>query len=238
MRGVKPGPHECWRAFKFWIVFLLAAGFLIGSFNFIFRVAEPLFPLLVFMGDLPPALLYILGPFVFLSLYDFFNYWMHRAQHRWFWKQHRIHHSITHLSALNSYFHPTEHLFRIIMIYAPLYFLFGRVAAGWTVAAAMLNAMQGYYVHSPIRWDHGPFKHVLVNNAFHRVHHSVEQRHFEKNFGAFTPLWDWLFGTAYFPSKDEWPETGVWDFGEPETVGDYVLMSDIIRVRENSRFGV
>jgi sterol desaturase/sphingolipid hydroxylase (fatty acid hydroxylase superfamily) len=36
-------------------------------------------------------------------------------------------------------------------------------------------------------------------------------------------LWDHLFGTAYVPREDEWPDTGVENFPEPATVSQYLL---------------
>jgi len=167
---------------------------------------------------------YILGPLAFLLVYDFFNYWMHRAQHKWFWRQHAIHHSIENLSAINSYFHPTEPLFRLACITFPMTFLFGVDGAGASVLAAMLDAAYGNFIHSPISVHFGRFgRFFLVDNRYHRIHHSVEGRHFDKNFATATPIWDVLFGTAHFPAADEWPDTGVHDQPEPRTVGDYLL---------------
>jgi hypothetical protein len=39
-----------------------------------------------------------------------------------------------------------------------------------------------------------------------------------------SPLWDDLFGTAYFPRADEWPAVGLSDVAEPKTIADYLLM--------------
>lgn len=223
-RGAKPSKAETWKAAKFWAVFLIADAVILGTFRHLDQEITPLFDLKAGIGMLPWWAALFVGPIGFLIIYDFFNYWMHRAQHKWFWRQHRIHHSITHLSAFNGYFHPTEPLFRLVSIYVPLTVLFGYGGAGWTVAMSMLTTAHGYYVHSPTALNFGPLRAVFVDNAFHRVHHSVETQHFDKNFGAFTTLWDRLFGTAYFPAKDEWPDTGVWDYPEAETLRAYVSL--------------
>jgi sterol desaturase/sphingolipid hydroxylase (fatty acid hydroxylase superfamily) len=223
-RGRAPLRHETVKALKFWTIFICAGAVIGTAYRALPLDFEPLIDLRPHLRNLPPWLYYTLAPFILLCIYDFFNYWMHRAQHKWFWKQHRIHHSVRNLSALNSYFHPTEHIFRIVMIMVPLGLVFGGGAAGFGVAVAMLNTAQGYYVHAPTRFNYGPFRAIMVDNAFHRVHHSIEHRHFDKNFGAFTTLWDRLFGTAYWPAKDEWPETGVHDFAECETMGEYLTM--------------
>jgi sterol desaturase/sphingolipid hydroxylase (fatty acid hydroxylase superfamily) len=61
-----------------------------------------------------------------------------------------------------------------------------------------------------------------MDNRFHRLHHSVEERHFDKNFGLTTPLWDLLFGTLCVPAKDEWPETGLADQPEVGGLADFL----------------
>ena len=71
------------------------------------------------------------------------------------------------------------------------------------------------WIHSPTRFHFGPLRAVFVDNRYHRIHHSLEERHFDRNFGAFTTLWDRLFGTHHAPSSDEWPDVGLDGVGEP-----------------------
>ena len=90
-------------------------------------------------------------------------------------------------------------------------------------AIELLVSLQGYYLHSPVRLHLGPvLRRVIADNRFHRIHHSVQPEHFDKNFGAGTSIWDQLFGTAYFPAKGEWPETGIPGRPEASTLGDYL----------------
>ena len=148
---------------------------------------------------------------------------MHRAQHKWFWRFHSIHHSIEQLSGINSYFHWTEQFFRVVFILLPASYLVGIDGMKLTLAAELLIRLQGYYLHSPSALHFGPFaRRLLADNRFHRIHHSIHSHHFDKNFGAGTTLWDQLFGTAYFPSKDEWPETGTTEQGEATTLSAYL----------------
>ena len=65
---------------------------------------------------------------------------------------------------------------------------------------------------------------MIGDNQFHRIHHSLEERHFNRNFGTITPLWDVLFGTACFPKAGEWPKVGLADVPEPKTLREYLLM--------------
>jgi sterol desaturase/sphingolipid hydroxylase (fatty acid hydroxylase superfamily) len=77
------------------------------------------------------------------------------------------------------------------------------------------------WIHSPTRANFGPLRAWFVDNRYHRIHHSLEERHFDRNFGAFTTLWDRLFGTHYAPGPEEWPNVGLAEMGEPRGVGDW-----------------
>ena len=68
----------------------------------------------------------------------------------------------------------------------------------------------------------GPLRAWFVDNRYHRIHHSLEERHFDRNFGAFTTLWDRLFGTHYAPEPGEWPDVGLAEVGEPGGVREWL----------------
>jgi len=55
---------------------------------------------------------------------------------------------------------------------------------------------------------------VLVTPQSHRVHHSIEGRHSDTNFGSLFSVWDHLFGTQY-RRYDEYPDTGIEDAAFP-----------------------
>ncbi len=164
--------------------------------------------------------------FVASTAGNFFYYWLHRAQHAFslMWRFHRVHHSITELSAASSYHHFTEDIFQFVCVVVPTALLI-KVDSGPvpSIVLAVL-ATHTFYIHSSTRLGIGPLRYVFGDNRFHRVHHSTEERHFDKNFGTTTPLWDVLFGTAYFPKKGEWPKVGLSDTPEPQSVRDYLLM--------------
>lgn len=217
------------RSIRFWLFSAVAGAAFTTAFGVLrgWLPAEPIYtlPLVSWIQASPaPWLAFIIGPLGFAVVYDFFNYWMHRAQHRFFWRLHAIHHSIENLSAVNSYFHPTEELFRIAFITAPMTLLFGVEAAGVTVFSTVLIGAWGYYLHAPVRFNVGRIgRRLLADNLWHRIHHSRESQHFDRNFGTSVTIWDQLFGTAYFPRPDEWPDTGVPGEPEPATVGDFLF---------------
>ncbi len=51
---------------------------------------------------------------------------------------------------------------------------------------------------------------IWVNTPqWHRIHHSVEPQHIDKNFSSAFPIMDVIFGTAHIPAPDEYPDTGL-----------------------------
>lgn len=157
---------------------------------------------------------------------NFFYYWLHRAQHRfaWLWAFHRVHHSITEMSATTSYHHVAEDLFQFAAVTLPMAVLLGVESGPVPWLVLVLAGTHGFYIHCSARLDIGPLRYLLCDNRFHRIHHSREARHRDRNFGTTTPLWDVLFGTAWFPRRAEWPAVGLDEVSEPRTLADYLLL--------------
>lgn len=156
-----------------------------------------------------------------LILYDFLGYWHHRALHRYFWPIHALHHSQTELHAANGYGHFLEKVTLFLFLAIPLSLVQFHFPATPLVASHILGLWL-FYIHSPTTAHVGPLGVLIVDNRFHRIHHSLEDRHFDKNFGTQLAIWDRLFGTAYDPAPDEWPDTGVHGHPPPETVLQYL----------------
>lgn len=161
--------------------------------------------------------------FLFLALLaDFLAYWRHRIEHRVLWRIHSVHHSPRELHAANDIGHPLQLFYNILFISIPLS-LIEVTGPGLPFAVSLLIGMMSIYIHSPVEIHLGPLQRFIVDNRFHRIHHSIEQRHFDKNFGICFSCWDYLFGTAYSPGE-EWPRVGLIDVPAPRTVADYFLL--------------
>jgi sterol desaturase/sphingolipid hydroxylase (fatty acid hydroxylase superfamily) len=50
-----------------------------------------------------------------------------------------------------------------------------------------------------------------MSPAQHHIHHSVEPKHYDKNFGYILSFWDWIFGTLYVPKGYEKLDFGLSD---------------------------
>lgn len=205
-KGALPSKEARIRAIVFALVFIPVA----EATNRLFAYPRPLLSF--------PALLSI--PLAAL-LYDFFYYWLHRAQHAmpFLWRLHAVHHSVEELGALGGYHHVSEAPLKALLVAIPAA-LFLPLPSG---LVGFLIGFHGIYLHSATRLNFGRFAKVIADNRTHRIHHSLEARHFDKNFGALTMLWDRLFGTAYFPKANEWPDTGLADHPEPRSVREYLL---------------
>jgi sterol desaturase/sphingolipid hydroxylase (fatty acid hydroxylase superfamily) len=169
-----------------------------------------------FVGGIVTTLL-ILQPF------EFFYYWFHRLQHtsRFLWAFHAEHHSLEEMSALNCYHHISEDLFRFPFITIPtsLLFHFQQGYVPWIIVTVL--GLQSIYEHSSTTLNIGWLRYVYPDNRYHRIHHSREPEHFNKNFGSASAVWDFMFGTLYRPKPGEWPQTGVEGSPEAHNVSTY-----------------
>ena len=82
------------------------------------------------------------------------------------------------------------------------------LAENKVVWLAFLASWYTHVYHANLRTNYGPLKHILVTPQSHRIHHSIEPRHQNKNFGVLFTVWDRFFGTLY-TNYEEYPETGV-----------------------------
>lgn len=223
-RGKRPSVESRLRSFVFLslsVPFTVAA---MLTFSWVYG-SLGLHPLAILgrIGGLPPLLGAVLAAVLGAFIGDFFFYWYHRLQHARLWRFHRVHHSVREMSGWSAYHHVSEEWFRSLFVTAPVTFLVGDPTIALPVVA-LVTYVQGHYLHSSTRLNLGPLRYLFQDNRFHRIHHSLEQRHFDKNFGAVTPLWDILFGTAYFPEPDEWPGVGLEDVPEIASIRGYIAL--------------
>jgi sterol desaturase/sphingolipid hydroxylase (fatty acid hydroxylase superfamily) len=81
----------------------------------------------------------------------------------------------------------------------------------------------GYIIHMNFRLHLGPLATVLVGPQGHRIHHSIVPEHINKNYAAFFPIWDILFGTFHRPKAGEYPATGLANASSDPTLGATLL---------------
>jgi len=82
------------------------------------------------------------------------------------------------------------------------------------VAWSLLLSWHARFYHSNIRTNLGPLRYVLVTPQSHRIHHSVDPGHRNRNYGAMLSVWDHLFRTQH-DDCDTYPPTGLSDQDHP-----------------------
>lgn len=165
----------------------------------------------------------LFAPLLAALIGDFLFYWFHRAQHAFLWRFHAVHHSIRHLNAAGSYHHISEEVFVALLITIPMTLLADIRTGPALPFLGFYLAFSTHYLHSTVRLHLGPLRYVFQDNRYHRIHHSLEPHHFDKNFGGVFTIWDQAFRTAYFPKPGEWPATGLADQPEAASLRDWML---------------
>jgi sterol desaturase/sphingolipid hydroxylase (fatty acid hydroxylase superfamily) len=162
---------------------------------------------------------------------DFLRWLQHVIQHKvpWFWHFHVVHHSQTNLNLFSDYrYHVVEYMVRQTVYFIPLLMLGMQQQEIYWIALVLV--WQARLYHGNIRTNFGPLRYLIVTPQSHRIHHSLEARHQDRNFGAFFSIWDWLFGTQY-RGHTEYPDTGVADptFPLERSAGPFSLLLTPVR---------
>lgn len=140
----------------------------------------------------------------FLITHDFYIYWFHRWQHhnRFLWRTHEAHHSprtVDWLSGARS--HSLEILINQTVEFAPIILL--GASPEVAIYKGMISAVWGMFIHSNIDVRLGKLQYFINGPELHRWHHSDEAgREFQNNYGTKLAVWDWIFGTAFFPDPE------------------------------------
>lgn len=133
---------------------------------------------------------------------SFCGYWQHRFEHsRWMWGLHVSHHSAEEFNVVNvAREHPFEWALNdVVNLLVPASLGFSPEAIA---VASVPFLIQSTLLHS--NWTELSWLEKLgfVTPAGHRLHHGVEARFHDHNFGEVLNVWDRLFGTYMAPGPD------------------------------------
>lgn len=141
---------------------------------------------------------------------DIYKYTFHRLQHAipLLWAMHSFHHSANGITFITGARH--FWLERVLSdAFLPIMAILFRIPPDMAIAAAFIFFVPDACAHLNVRIPLGRFVTWINNPQWHRIHHSVQIEHRDKNFAAFFPLLDILFGTAWVPKPGEYPATGL-----------------------------
>lgn len=146
------------------------------------------------------------------------HYGVHRLlhSHRALWAFHKVHHSALVLTPVTAYrAHPVEMLlqafFEVLVtgtVTLVFVLLFGAhidaiTIFGVNAARFIFDLLGANLQHSHIFLSFGSrLEHVFISPAQHQLHHSIDPRHRNTNFGLKFALWDWMFGTLRCSSSE------------------------------------
>lgn len=179
---------------------LLVLLFTFGFFHLIAKLIKISFGLNLIQTIENPYLQF----FILFIIYDLSKYFNHFLFHKSkiLWTIHKFHHSATDFSILTRYrFNPIEGAITSLVHVLP-FVIFGRIETYLTVKifAEAISLLH----HSALKSNWGFIgKYILVSPATHRLHHSNNPKHFDKNFGVTFIFWDRLFNTYSDASTKE-----------------------------------
>lgn len=145
---------------------------------------------------------HVIWYWILLVLMEDLTYWfMHMMDHRIriLWAGHIHHHSSKEFNfsvgLRSAVFEPVEKFIFFIPLaligFKPLdIVLIYVLAQGW-----------GTFVHTKTIKKLGPLEYFFTTPSHHRVHHGVNAKYLDKNYGMFLIIWDKLFGT--FRAEDD-----------------------------------
>lgn len=132
---------------------------------------------------------------LFLGL-EFFYYWFHRAGHeiRWFWATHSVHHSPEEINLSAAYrLGWTGHITLYPFFFAPLVLLGFSPKDVFTMLS--INLLYQFWLHTELIPPLRALELIFNTPSLHRVHHAVNPRYLDTNYGGVLIIFDRLFGT-------------------------------------------
>lgn len=167
----------------------------------------------------PASLVAALFTICFFLFDDFSRFFVHRLMHKvpLLWSFHQVHHSAETMTPFTIFrTHPVEGVIFLIrtsvvqgVVISLFIYLFGNKVDLITVFGASVGVVFFHSLGSNLRHSHIKIRYpkfverILISPGQHQIHHSVEQQHYDKNFGVALAIWDLMFGSLAFSEKKE-----------------------------------
>jgi sterol desaturase/sphingolipid hydroxylase (fatty acid hydroxylase superfamily) len=161
-------------------------------------INSPLLELKQSLGIATPwlaALPFLVQVLIVILVFEFGQYWMHRAMHNWtpLWLTHAPHHHVTQLNAMKGFIGNPIELFLIsIGVISLLDVDTNALFAAFTASGAI-----AIYAHANVRADPPIwYGYVFTTIRNHSLHHTaLSYEDTRCNYGNSVILWDRIFGT-------------------------------------------
>mgnify|MGYP001231874943 FL=1 len=185
----------------------------VATFFYYSLLSLPVSSFMSSLNGVPTVIVATLFTVVFFTFDDFTKYWVHRWMHKWpiLWALHKVHHSAETLNPITVYrTHPLEGIlfslrgaFSQGIVISMFFFIFGDKVDLVTILGVNFLVFSFHIAGSNLRHSHIDIKYwswlekILISPAQHQLHHSLDERHYDKNFGAALAIWDWMFGSLH-----------------------------------------
>lgn len=139
-----------------------------------------------------------------LVLYDLCYYWHHRFGHTvaLFWAAHVVHHQSEDYNLSTALRQTSSGWIAGWLFYLPMALLgFPPLVFG---VVALIDLLYQYWVHTQQIGRLGWFDRWFCAPSNHRVHHAVNDKYLDRNYGGIFIVWDRLFG-SYIEEDDAEP---------------------------------
>lgn len=130
-----------------------------------------------------------------LVFYDFLYYWNHRLGHTVavLWAAHVVHHQSQDYNLSTALRQPGTYPLLGWVFYLPM--ALAGVPPLVFVVVGLIDLLYQFWIHTEQVGRLGRFDRWFASPSNHRVHHAVNDRYVDKNYGGILMLWDHLFGT-------------------------------------------
>ena len=130
-----------------------------------------------------------------LLAYDFCYYWNHRLGHEVgvLWAAHVVHHQSQDYNLSTALRQPSSYALLSWLFYVPM--ALAGVPPLVFVVVGLIDLLYQFWVHTEQVGRLGWFDRWFCSPSNHRVHHAVNDRYLDKNYGGILIVWDRLFGT-------------------------------------------
>ena len=139
-----------------------------------------------------------------LVFYDFCYYWLHRMGHEVgvLWAAHSVHHQSQAYNLSTALRQTSSGALLGWVFYLPM--ALAGVPPLVFAVVGLIDLLYQFWVHTEQVRKLGWFDRWFCAPSNHRVHHAVNDRYLDKNYGGILIIWDRLFGT-YKTEDDEDP---------------------------------
>jgi len=138
-----------------------------------------------------------------LLMYDLCYYCLHRAGHRVsiFWAAHVVHHQSEDYNLSTALRQTSSGALLGWLFYLPMAVIGVPPLVFGTVA--LIDLLYQFWVHTQQVGKLGWFDRWFCSPSNHRVHHAVNDRYLDRNYGGILIIWDRLFGSFEEEHDDE-----------------------------------